>query len=91
MVRKPTEYQIIVTGIIAHFPFSDFDNLKTFEFKGKSFLIPQDIEGHLVRNYGPDWKTPEKDPKQNHSRTAINNYKKITYAYIISINEEDLK
>jgi len=83
LLKTPEEYQVIVTGIIAHFPFEDFDTLDTISFMGKIFNIPHNVETHLVHNYGPNWRTPSTEIGM-YSRTPVNNYNKITYTYIIS-------
>lgn len=38
-----------------------FTGLKTIEFKGRSFSIPENTEGYLIANYGPSWRVPVKD------------------------------
>ena len=81
--KNKKEYIVEVTGIVAHFSFEDFDTLNMIRFLNKDFLIPYDVEKYLECNYGVDWKIPSNKENWN-SRTPINNYKKITYTYIIS-------
>jgi len=87
LIRRLDGYYIKVTGIIAKFPFEDFDCLIQKEFNGKKYLIPADIEGHLKRNYGDDWKTPQTSVENWNSRTPIDNYEKIKYTYIVSVEK----
>lgn len=86
LLRTEKEYQVIVTGIVAHFPFEDFDILEKLNFQGKTFLVPNNVKKHLENNYGPNWGIPAVNPTKSYSRTPINNYNKITYTYIISEN-----
>jgi len=83
LLDQPKSYEIKVTGVIASFPKEDFDTLDRLNFKGKDFLVPHNPEEHLAHNYGPDWRSPKKD-NSDYNRKPINNYKKITYTYIIS-------
>jgi hypothetical protein len=84
LLKTPKEYQVIVTGIVAHFPLEDFLTLDELEFKGKVFKVPHNVKEHLEHNYGPDWQIANKNPTKEYSRTPVNNYNKITYTYIIS-------
>lgn len=87
LIRDSNEYIVKVTGIIAHFPHSDFDTLSDTEYLGKKYLIPNNIEDHLARNYGIDWRIAKSQPDNTNSRTSIDNYEKITYTYIVSIEK----
>jgi phosphorylcholine metabolism protein LicD len=35
-----------------------YEELQPYEFLGRKFNIPRDIEGYLTHRYGPDWRTP---------------------------------
>lgn len=85
LLKTPVEYQVIVTGTVAHFPHTDFDTLGTLLFAGKAFNVPCNPHLHLERNYGPNWRTPERDHSFLFSRTPIDNYEQITYTYIIPV------
>jgi lipopolysaccharide cholinephosphotransferase len=85
LLHTPEEYQVIVTGVIAHFPHEDFDTLDTIQFMGKSFCVPHNPEKHLEHNYGTDWRKPEQDHSFSYSRTPIDNYEQITYTYIVPV------
>ena len=37
-----------------------YDEIKTLEFEGKHYSVPQDTEGYLAYHYGKDWRTPVK-------------------------------
>jgi len=42
-------------------PNEFFRNLKTIQFYGIPYKIPQDTEKYLAHRYGPNWKTPDSD------------------------------
>ena len=46
-------------------PGKYYDELQDFEFRGKTFKIPNHIEDYLVMMYGEGWNVPDENKKYN--------------------------
>ena len=77
-------------GKLSYFPLKDFDYLEEKLFCDKKFKIPPDVESHLERNYGLDWRIPK--PKDNNCNSRVdimNTGNMLRFAYEIWVLEKD--
>ena len=54
-------------------PITFFEHTVVRNFNGIQVLVPEDAEGYVEYIYGPSWRTPMKDFKDQHSTNDINN------------------
>lgn len=69
-VATPQRSHIPQPYAIVH-PADRLEHYRPISLFGREFLIPQDIEGYLLAEYGPGWTTPSED---HVSRTRVYNF-----------------
>lgn len=87
MEKDEEGFFVKVTGQKQSFPHEYIWPLKELDFLDSKFMVPNAHMKVLGLLYGLDWRTPKPYDHTHLNSEPINNHKKITYPFIVSLEE----